>query len=70
MSVREHELLTPYGINNIEEESGMNKLASWLTVCVLTGTLLGCGGGGAGSTPTGTVNGVATPAAVSVVTAK
>jgi hypothetical protein len=51
----------------------MKKLASLLTVCVLSGALAGCGGGGGGGTTGnqgGTTTGVATPASVSVVTAK
>ncbi len=50
----------------------MKKLALYLSVCVLTGTLSACGGGSAttSSTPsTAAVTGVATPTAVSVVTA-
>ncbi len=51
----------------------MKKLVLYLSVCVLTGTLSACGGGSSAatsSTPsTSTVTGVATPAAVSVVTA-
>lgn len=50
----------------------MKKLASLLTVCVLAGALAGCGGGGGGTTNNQgtTTTGVATPASVSVVTAK
>ncbi len=49
----------------------MKKLASLLTVCVLTGVLAGCGGGGGGTGGGQSTNtGVATPASVSVVTAK
>jgi len=51
----------------------MKKLASLLIVSVLIGTLAGCGGGGgsSGSTPNGSsTTGVATPASVSIVTAK
>lgn len=50
----------------------MKKLASLLTVCVLSGALAGCGGGGGGTTNNQgtTTTGVATPASVSVVTAK
>lgn len=48
----------------------MKKFASWLIVCILTVTMLGCGGG-AGTTSSGSaVTGVATPAGISVVTAK
>ena len=50
----------------------MKKLMSLLTVCVLTGVVAGCGGGGGGGTTggQGSNTGVATPASVSVVTAK
>ena len=49
----------------------MKKLALFLFICVLTGTLSGCGGGsGTTSSAPSTVTGVATPGAISVVTAK
>ena len=50
----------------------MKKLASLLTVCVLTGVLAGCGGGGGGGTTTaqGTATGVDTPSKVSVANTK
>jgi hypothetical protein len=51
----------------------MKKLVFYLSVCVLTGTLSACGGGGSAATSStpasATVTGVATPSAVSVVTA-
>ena len=51
----------------------MKKLVLFLSICVLTGTISGCGGGSSvaasGTPATGAVTGVATPAAVSVVTA-
>lgn len=51
----------------------MKTFASLFLVCALMGALSGCGGGGSSSSappPTTGVTGVATPAAVSVVTAK
>ena len=54
----------------------MKKSALFLSACVLTGTLIGCSGGGSSSPaattppPSGVVTGVATPAGISVVTAK
>ena len=49
----------------------MKTLALFLSICVLSGTLSGCGGGGsaAASTASANVAGVATPGTVSVVTA-
>jgi hypothetical protein len=55
----------------------MKKLTSLLLVCVLTGTLSGCGGGSSSASATAAppgvvsgITGVATPSAISVVTAK
>lgn len=48
----------------------MNKLILVLAVCVLSGTMSGCGGGGGGTSSSSTsVTGVATPGTISVVTA-
>lgn len=49
----------------------MKKLALFLSICVLTGAFSGCGGGGSATTSNSTSNvaGVATPKAISVVTA-
>ena len=47
----------------------MEKLALWLTICVLAGTMLGCGGGSGTTSSAAAVTGVATPAGISVVTA-
>lgn len=45
----------------------MKTLALFLSISVLTGALAGCGGGS--SAPSGSVSGVDTPKAISVVTA-
>ncbi|MDO8413272.1 MAG: hypothetical protein Q7S51_05730 [Gallionellaceae bacterium] len=47
----------------------MNRLILALAVCVLSGTMSGCGGGGGTSSSTTSVTGVATPGTISVVTA-
>lgn len=46
----------------------MKKLVLFLSISVLTGALAGCGGGSS-SAPSGSVSGVDTPKAISVVTA-
>lgn len=49
----------------------MRKLTVLLIACVLASSVSGCGGGSGGTTAaTGTTQGVDTPAAISVVTAK
>ena len=47
----------------------MKKFALFLSISVLTGALAGCGGGSSSSAPSGSVSGVDTPKAISVVTA-
>lgn len=49
----------------------MRKLSVLLITCVLSSFVSGCGGGSSGTTAAaGTTQGVDTPAAISVVTAK
>lgn len=47
----------------------MNKLILVLVVCALSGAMSGCGGGSGASSDESPITGVATPGAISVVTA-